>query len=38
MNLGTHLCGAIFGIVFNLILSPSNAGMFVEQIKDFRLF
>lgn len=38
MNLGTHLYGAIFGIAFILILSPSSAGMFLEQIKDFRLF
>lgn len=38
INHDAHLYGAIFGIVFILILSPSSAGMFVEQIKDFRLF
>lgn len=38
INHDAHLYGAIFGILFILILSPSSAGMFVEQIKDFRLF
>jgi membrane associated rhomboid family serine protease len=38
INHDAHLYGAIFGIVFILILSPSSAGMFLEQIKDFRLF
>ncbi|RIW16978.1 rhomboid family intramembrane serine protease [Algoriphagus lacus] len=38
INHDAHLYGAIFGIIFILILSPSSAGMFVEQIKDFRLF
>lgn len=38
INHDAHLYGAIFGIFFILILSPSSAGMFVEQIKDFRLF
>ncbi|HSF56289.1 MAG TPA: rhomboid family intramembrane serine protease [Algoriphagus sp.] len=38
INHDAHLYGAIFGIVFILILSPSSAGMFVEQIRDFRLF
>lgn len=38
INHDAHLYGAIFGIVFILILSPSSAGMFIEQIKDFRLF
>lgn len=38
INHDAHLYGAIFGVVFILILSPSSAGMFVEQIRDFRLF
>lgn len=38
INHDAHLYGAIFGIAFILILSPSSAGMFVEQIKGFRLF
>lgn len=38
INHDAHLYGAIFGILFILILSPSSAEMFVEQIKDFRLF
>ena len=38
INHDAHLYGAIFGIVFILILSPSSAGMFLEQIKGFRLF
>lgn len=38
INHDAHLYGAIFGIIFILILSPSSAGMFVEQIRDFRLF
>lgn len=38
INHDAHLYGAIFGILFILILSPSSAGMFLEQIKGFRLF
>lgn len=38
INHDAHLYGAIFGVIFILILSPSSALMFVEQIKDFRLF
>lgn len=38
INHDAHLYGAIFGIAFILILSPSSAGMFLEQIKGFRLF
>jgi membrane associated rhomboid family serine protease len=38
INHDAHFYGAIFGIAFILILSPSSAGMFLEQIKGFRLF
>ena len=38
INHDAHLYGAIFGILFILILSPSSAMNFIEQIKDFRLF
>ncbi|GAA0880318.1 rhomboid family intramembrane serine protease [Algoriphagus jejuensis] len=38
INHDAHLYGAIFGIVFILILSPSSATLFVEQIKGYRLF
>ncbi len=38
INHDAHLYGALFGIAFILILSPSNALHFIDQIKDFRLF
>ena len=38
INHDAHLYGAIFGIIFILILSPSSAVQFVEQVKDFRMF
>ena len=38
INHDAHLYGAIFGIIFILILSPSSAAQFVEQVKDFRMF
>lgn len=38
INHDAHLYGAIFGIIFILILSPSSAMQFVEQVKDFRIF
>jgi membrane associated rhomboid family serine protease len=38
INHDAHLYGAIFGIIFILILSPSSAMHFVEQIREFRLF
>ncbi|MDN3668644.1 rhomboid family intramembrane serine protease [Echinicola jeungdonensis] len=38
INHDAHLYGALFGIVFILILSPSSAIHFIDQIKDFRLF
>ncbi|GAB3236684.1 rhomboid family intramembrane serine protease [Algoriphagus aestuariicola] len=38
INHDAHLYGAIFGIIFILVLSPSSAGTFIEQIRDFRLF
>jgi membrane associated rhomboid family serine protease len=38
INHDAHLYGAIFGIVFILIISPSSAITFLEQIKDYRPF
>lgn len=38
INHDAHLYGAIFGIVFILILSPSSAVHFIEQLKDFKPF
>jgi membrane associated rhomboid family serine protease len=38
INHDAHLYGAIFGLVFILILSPSSAVNFLTQLKDFRLF
>ncbi|WP_026952824.1 rhomboid family intramembrane serine protease [Algoriphagus mannitolivorans] len=38
INHDAHLYGAIFGIVFILILSPSSALQFISQLKDFKLF
>ncbi|TDQ16220.1 membrane associated rhomboid family serine protease [Algoriphagus boseongensis] len=38
INHDAHLYGAIFGIVFILILSPSSALHFIEQLKDFKPF
>ncbi|PRY84578.1 rhomboid family intramembrane serine protease [Mongoliibacter ruber] len=38
INHDAHLYGALFGIIFILILSPQSAMDFVEQIKNFRLF
>ena len=38
INHDAHLYGAIFGIIFILILSPSSAMQFIEQVKDFRMF
>lgn len=38
INHDAHLYGAVFGIVFILVLSPSSAGMFLEQIRGFKLF
>ncbi len=38
INHDAHLYGALFGIIFILILSPSSAWTFVDQLKSFRLF
>ena len=38
INHDAHLYGAIFGIVCILLLSPSSAGMFLEQILSYRPF
>ncbi|SIT15807.1 Membrane associated serine protease, rhomboid family [Belliella pelovolcani] len=38
VNHDAHLYGALFGIIFILILSPSSALNFLDQIKSFRLF
>lgn len=38
INHDAHLYGALFGIVFILLLSPATAFHFVEQIKDYRPF
>ncbi|WP_297337214.1 rhomboid family intramembrane serine protease [Algoriphagus sp.] len=38
INHDAHLYGALFGIIFILVISPESGGVFIEQIKDFRLF
>lgn len=38
INHSAHLYGAIFGIVFVLIISPQSGLHFIEQIKSFRPF
>jgi membrane associated rhomboid family serine protease len=38
INHDAHLYGALFGIAFILILSPSSAGLFLEQLKSYRPF
>jgi membrane associated rhomboid family serine protease len=38
INHDAHLFGAIFGILFILLLMPELIGNFVEQIKNFRPF
>ncbi|NVK49521.1 MAG: rhomboid family intramembrane serine protease, partial [Cyclobacteriaceae bacterium] len=38
INHDAHLYGALFGIIFILILSPSSALDFIEQIKSYRIF
>lgn len=38
INHDAHLYGALFGIVFILILSPVSGLHFIEEIKNFRLF
>ncbi|MEX2593037.1 MAG: rhomboid family intramembrane serine protease [Anditalea sp.] len=38
INHDAHLYGALFGIAFILILSPSSGIHFIDQIKDFRPF
>ena len=38
INHDAHLYGALFGIAFILLLSPSSAGQFLEQLKTYRFF
>jgi membrane associated rhomboid family serine protease len=38
INHDAHLFGAIFGIIFILIISPSSAITFFDQIKNYRPF
>lgn len=38
INHDAHLYGALFGIIFILILSPSSALNFMDQIKSWNLF
>ncbi|UCS94162.1 rhomboid family intramembrane serine protease [Echinicola marina] len=38
INHDAHLYGALFGIAFILILSPSSAVHFIDQVKNYRLF
>ena len=38
INHDAHLYGALFGIAFILILSPSSALHFIDQVKNYRLF
>ncbi|MCH7399583.1 rhomboid family intramembrane serine protease [Belliella sp. R4-6] len=38
INHDAHLYGALFGIAFILIISPSSALNFLNEIKSFRLF
>jgi membrane associated rhomboid family serine protease len=38
INHDAHLYGALFGIAFILLLSPSSAGLFLDQLKSYRPF
>nr|WP_262918715.1 rhomboid family intramembrane serine protease [Belliella filtrata] len=38
INHDAHLYGALFGILFILIISPASASNFIQEIKNFRLF
>lgn len=38
INHDAHLYGAIYGIVFGILIYPESAGGFVEQILQYRLF
>jgi membrane associated rhomboid family serine protease len=38
INHDAHLYGALFGIVFILLLSPSSGLQFLEQLKTYRFF
>jgi membrane associated rhomboid family serine protease len=38
INHDAHLYGALFGIIFILILSPSSAVHFIDQIRNWRIF
>lgn len=38
INHDAHLYGALFGIIFILVISPESAIQFFDQIKSYRLF
>lgn len=38
INHDAHLVGGIFGIVFTILIYPNVINIFIEQLKDFRLF
>jgi len=38
INHEAHLYGAIYGIVFGIIVDPSAAGRFIEQVLSYRIF
>ncbi|MFC3415911.1 rhomboid family intramembrane serine protease [Algoriphagus hitonicola] len=38
INHDAHLYGALFGIIFILVISPESAIQFFEQIKSYRIF
>jgi membrane associated rhomboid family serine protease len=38
INHDAHLYGAIFGILFILLIAPSSATTFIEQIKSYKPF
>lgn len=38
INHDAHLYGALFGLVFCIIVAPSSIGNFFEQLKNWRLF
>ena len=38
INHDAHLYGAIYGLIFGVIIYPESAGGFIEQILQYRLF
>jgi len=38
INHDAHLYGALFGLVFCIVLYPDSIGLFVEQMKTWKLF